>query len=1092
VTERDLAVPAVPARNLTGRMLGAFRLGARLGTGSYGDVYRSEHVLLERPCVVKVLREDRHYRARERFLREARLASRLDHPHAAHIYDYGFEPEVDSDNYVAWLAMELVDGVTLTDWLRAHGPMSLEEFVPAFEALADALQAAHDAGIIHRDVKPDNIMVIERAGRRILKLIDFGIAKQFVAPQPAEPPSRPAGSLAEDVDGKARTAPTAPIRPKLRERTETYHGPRAPSRVPHEQLTNADTLIGSFPYMAPEMWRSSRDVGPEVDLYALGVVAYKMLSGRAPFHGASTGEWKQLHQHAPVPPLGVPDLDLILSRAMAKHRADRQGSVTELAAEFGAVLRTRQRAHLHVAAQTWKDRGRSSRLLWGAGQLADFERTRGAGILSDLECAFIEASQRRARQLWWWRRGLVALLAVGVFCVFQHYASMRAQLAEEQVRRTREVTEATRTQAELEQGRSAGLHAEPEAWLHLAAAYQRDRSPSTAFMLARALQPRLAEQAVLPASRGRMWSATFSPDGRQIVTADDSAAQVWDAGTHQLRFTLAHGDIVYQAIYAAGGKRILTACGDGGVRIWDAASGALVRELRREGPKPRYGAVAALPDGRAVAAIDIKGDVVNVWDATTGGLLAELRSAGMEYFGLAFSADGRWLAAVGGDNVRVYDVRTWSPVNTFAGHRLSWDPTGPRLVTGGDGGVSLWAIPSGERLHHLRDLGAPVSRVAVSPNGHLIVAGTEDGAELVWTAAGKLQSQGNYLHGQIYSVEFDPTSTLVVAASSSGSVVISDALQGMPVAVLDGARKPVRAAHFDPSARLVVSASWDGTARVWDATAPYRRWRSPTISDEDCGLLTSLEPDQRFVAIGCRAHPTQVWDTSREQMVAELPSVTPGEGGFAGAYPAVSKSGDLVAIARGSTVAVYAVPGGRLVRTIVHGAPVNAVAFATTGHDIVSGAVDGSLIVTRENGAQLVLPASRSGIDAAGFLPDGRVVVADAQRHLRVYDPGGARVADLETSGHVRMLRMSSDGRRLLTVPNFIGKAEPLDLWDVESYRRLAQLCSVRWRSGSDRGGGRYPALGRRNGITSSNVPRRTTHSGRCCALDRWFHGHRR
>jgi WD40 repeat protein len=271
-------------------------------------------------------------------------------------------------------------------------------------------------------------------------------------------------------------------------------------------------------------------------------------------------------------------------------------------------------------------------------------------------------------------------------------------------------------------------------------------------------------------------------------------------------------------------------------------------------------------------------------------------------------------------------------------------------------------------------------------------------------------------------------------------VVISDALQGMPVAVLDGARKPVRAAHFDPSARRVVSASWDGTARVWDATAPYRRWRSPSINDEDCGLLTSLEPDQRFVAIGCRAHPTQVWDTSREQMVAELPSVTPVEGDFTGAYPAVSKAGDLVAIARGSTVAVYAVPGDRLVRTIVHGAPVNAVAFATTGHDIVSGAVDGSLIVTRENGAQLVLPASSSGIDAVGFLSDGRIVAADAQRHLRVYDPGGARVADLEASGRVRMLRVSSDGSRLVTVPNFIGKVEPADLWDVESYQRIAKL----------------------------------------------------
>src|SRR6185503_18859288 len=100
-------------------------------------------------------------------------------------------------------------------------------------------------------------------------------------------------------------------------------------------------------------------------------------------------------------------------------------------------------------------------------------------------------------------------------------------------------------------------------------------------MLARALQPRLAEQARFTSTKGRMWSAAFSPDGRQIVTTDDQSAQVRDAQTGRLLFTLPHGSEVYHAVYSADGARLVTAAQDG-VRIWDAASGALMHELKQE------------------------------------------------------------------------------------------------------------------------------------------------------------------------------------------------------------------------------------------------------------------------------------------------------------------------------------------------------------------------------------------------------------------------------------------------------------------------------------------------------------------------------
>jgi len=169
-------------RDLSGRVLGEFTLREQIDRGGYGAVYRGEQLRLERDVVVKVLHEWRDDEiSRERFLREAKFAARLTHPYAAHIYDSGVEDE----DGLLWIAMELVQGVSFRDWLLAHGPMPLEQFVPFFECVAEVVHAAHEKGIVHRDLKPSNIMVIERGDRRFPKLLDFGIAKMPTEVAPA-------------------------------------------------------------------------------------------------------------------------------------------------------------------------------------------------------------------------------------------------------------------------------------------------------------------------------------------------------------------------------------------------------------------------------------------------------------------------------------------------------------------------------------------------------------------------------------------------------------------------------------------------------------------------------------------------------------------------------------------------------------------------------------------------------------------------------------------------------------------------------------------------------------------------------------------
>jgi WD40 repeat protein len=322
----------------------------------------------------------------------------------------------------------------------------------------------------------------------------------------------------------------------------------------------------------------------------------------------------------------------------------------------------------------------------------------------------------------------------------------------------------------------------------------------------------------------------------------------------------------------------------------------------------------------------------------------------------------------------------------------------------------------------------------------LVAAASRDGTEQVWDAAsGGLRTQLNSHRDKIYAVEFSSTGDFMLSAGVDGAVVVSNVTTGMPVTRLEGPKSVVIAAHFDPESRRVVGASWDGTSRVWDASSPYRRWDSSAIGAE-CDTEESLVPDQRFIALSCRNHGTHVWDTMRGELLAQLPAVTTVEGIYFSAFPALTATGDRVAIARGNTVEVYALPSGQLLRTIAHPAAVNAVSFAPAGHDLVSGAVDGSLRLTHDEGDPIALPMSPAGIDAASILTDGRVVVADASDRLRVIGPDrNVPLMDLTAPSRIRLLRPSPDGRRLVAI-SVVSEQTPPMLWDLDEYRFVGRL----------------------------------------------------
>lgn len=303
---------------MVGRALGDFVIRERIGAGGVGEVFRAEQVTLGREAVIKVLTrtKDTGTEAAERFLREARLASRLDHPFAAHVYAFGAEPDG-----LLWIAMELVRGIPLDRLINTQGPLPLSRFGPFFERLAEVLNAAHEQGIIHRDVKPANVMVLSRTGRLLPKLLDLGIARSDT--------TRPVTVEVEALSGDQHLS-----------EAEVPAGSDALLISQSSDITQAGMLIGTPHFMAPEQWSDASRADLRSDVYSLGVLAYQAITGRLPFKGQSIRSMARAHAQQALPPLGdeLPEgLYTVLAKATAKQSSARYASTLEFAEAFRAA-----------------------------------------------------------------------------------------------------------------------------------------------------------------------------------------------------------------------------------------------------------------------------------------------------------------------------------------------------------------------------------------------------------------------------------------------------------------------------------------------------------------------------------------------------------------------------------------------------------------------------------------------------------------------------------------------------------------------------------------------------------------------------------